>query len=152
MCSRILRNCRGTRVQKNTSLRVHALTNHFLGRSALSKITFLEVRALKNHDFGRSARSKHIFLDYTFFHVRFLTDYTDFLNFTGSLDVLDSTDSIEVTDSMDIIDSIDSILVPHKETANIHTTHKGRTKVPMGRSPIGTFVRARAARAPLCVV
>ena len=33
---------------------------------------------------------------------------------------------------MDIIDSIDSTLVPHKETANIHTTHKG----------------ARASRAP----
>ena len=76
-------------------------------------------------------------------------DYTDFLDSTDSidsLDVLDSTDSIEVTDSMDIIDSIDSILVPHKETA----THKGKTKVPMGRSPIGTFVRARSARA-LCV-
>ena len=52
---------------------------------------------------------------------------------------LDSIDSIESTDSIDITDSIDSMLVPHKETANIHTTHKGarasraRTKVPMGR-------------------
>ena len=50
-----------------------------------------------------------------------------------------------------------SILVPHKETANIHTTHKARTKVPMGvareaRRPIGTFVHAREARAPLYVV
>ena len=66
---------------------------------------------------------------------------------------LDSIDSVESTDSIDIIDSIDSILVPHKETANIHTTHKGRarcararTKVPMGLRPIGTFVF------PLCVV
>ena len=65
---------------------------------------------------------------------------------------LDSIHSTESTDSIDIIDSIDSILVPHRETANIHTTHKGKTKVPMGRSPIGTFVGARAARAPLCVV
>ena len=65
---------------------------------------------------------------------------------------LDSIDSTESTDSTDIIDSIDSILVPHKETANIHTTHKGArasrapTKVPMGLRPIGTFVF------PLCVV
>ena len=89
--------------------------------------------------------------------------YTDFLDSTDSidsLDVLDSTDSIEVTDSMDIIDSIDSILVPHKETANIHTTHKGararfararEQKYRWGRrasraAPIGTFVF------PLCVV
>ena len=55
----------------------------------------------------------------------------------GSIDSIDSTES---TDSIDIIDSIDSILVPHKETANIHTTHKGRTKVPMGA--------AREARHP----
>ena len=68
------------------------------------------------------------------------------------IDFLDSIDSVESTDSIDIIDSIDSILVPHKETANIHTTHKGKTKVPMGRSPIGTFVGAREARAPFCVV
>ena len=67
----------------------------------------------------------------------------------GSIDSIDSTES---TDSIDIIDSIDSILVPHKETANIHTTHKGArasrapTKVPMGLRPIGTFVL------PLCVV
>ena len=88
-----------------------------------SKITLLEVRALKNHICRRSARSKHIFLDYTVF--------------------LDSIDSTGSTDSIDIIDSIDSILVPHKETANIHTTHKGaraRAKVPMGA--------ARFARRP----
>ena len=47
---------------------------------------------------------------------------------------LDSIDSIESTDSINIIASIDSILVPHKETANIHTTHKGaraQTEVPI---------------------
>ena len=79
-------------------------------------------------------------------------DYTDFLDSTDSidsLDVLDSTDSIEVTDSMDIIDSIDSTLVPHKETANIHTTHKGRTKVPMGAWPPSVLL---CVRVPLCVV
>ena len=68
-------------------------------------------------------------------------DYTDFL---------DSIDSTESTDSIDIIDSIDSILVPHKETANIHTTHKGARAScahkstdgggAFGAAPIGTFV------------
>ena len=53
----------------------------------------------------------------------FSSDYTDFL------------DSIDSTESTDIIHSIDSILVPHKETANIHTTHKGKAKVPMGAAP-----------------
>ena len=74
-------------------------------------LTFLEVRALKNHRFRKSARSKTLFLD--------------FKDSIDSLDSTDSIDSIESTDSIDIIDSIDSILVPHKETANIHTTHKG---------------------------
>ena len=88
------------------------------------------VRALKHHIFWRSARSKNIFLD--------------------------SVDSTESTDSIDIIDSIDSILVPHKETANIHTTHKGARAArahkstdgggAFGAAPIGTFVL------PLCVV
>ena len=72
-------------------------------------------------------------------------DYTDFL---------DSIDSTEFTDSIDIIDSIDSILVPHKETANIHTTHKGARALRArankstdgGCAPIGTFVLL------LCVV
>ena len=77
--------------------------------------------------FRRSARSKTLFLD--------IKDSID------SLDSTDSIDSIESTDSIDIIDSIDSILVPHKETANIHTTHKGaraaraQTTVPMGAAP-----------------
>ena len=89
---------------------------------------FLEVRALKNVFFG-GPRAEN------------------------SIDSLDSIDSIESTDSIDIIDSIDSILVPHKETANIHTTHKGANKsTDGGLAPIGTFVRARSARAPLCVV
>ena len=59
-------------------------------------------------------------------------------------------DPTESTDSLDIIDSIDSILVPHKETANIHTTHKGEQNTDgggaEGAAPIGTFVRARSAR------
>ena len=42
-----------------------------------------------------------------------------------------------------------------QKTANVHTTHKGKTTVQMGRArsarPIGTVVRAREARAPLCV-
>ena len=70
-----------------------------------------------------------------------------------SLDSLDSIDSMESTDSIDIIDSIDSILVTHKETANIHTTHKGARAnkstdgaARFARRPIGTFVL------PLCVV
>ena len=73
------------------------------------------------------------------------------LNMFPYTDFLDSTDSIEVTASIDIIDSIDSILVPHKETANIHTTHKGArasrapTKVPMGAARF-----ARCAHRYLC--
>ena len=73
---------------------------------------------------------------------------------TFSLDYTEFLDSIDSTESTDIIDSIDSILVPHKETANIHTTHKGRTKVPMGaareaRRPHRYFCScAREARAP----
>ena len=82
-------------------------------------LTFLEVRALKNHMFRMSARSKTLFLD--------------FKDSIDSLDSTDSIDSIESTDSIDIIDSIDSILVPHKETANIHTTHKGEQKYRWGR-------------------
>ena len=67
---------------------------------------------------------------------------------------IDSLVSIESTDSIDIKDSIDSILVPHKETANIHTTHKGKTKVPMGAKPpsVLLFARAKRARDPLCAV
>ena len=49
----------------------------------------------------------------------------DFIISEDFVDFLDSIDPIESTDSIDIIDSIDSILVPHKETANTHTTHKG---------------------------
>ena len=72
---------------------------------------------------------------------------------TFSLDYTEFLDSIDSTESTDIIDSIDSILVPHKETANIHTTHKGarasraRTKVPMGAAPPSVLLFA-----PLCVV
>ena len=84
-----------------------------------------------------------------------MSDIVDFIEFIDSIDFIDS---IESTDSIDIIDSIDSILVPHKETANIHTTHKGRTKVPMGAAAkppppsVLLFARALSARAPLCVV
>ena len=80
-------------------------------------------------------------------------DHKDFLDSTASIDslgVVDSSDSIEVADFINIIDSIGSILVPHKETANIHTTHKGRAlrarAARFARRPIGTFVL------PLCVV
>ena len=70
-----------------------------------------------------------------------------------SLDFLDSIDSTESTDSIDIIDSIDFVLVPRKETANIHTTHKGITKVPMGRRAKRAAPSVLLfARAPLCVV
>ena len=66
----------------------------------------------KSH-FWRSARSKISFFGGPRAQNTFSLDYTDFL------------DSIDSTESTDIIDSIDSILEPHKETANIHTTHKG---------------------------
>ena len=40
----------------------------------------------------------------------------------------------------------------HTRAANIHTRHKGKTTIPMGRArsarPIGTVVGAREARAP----
>jgi len=61
----------------------------------------------------------------------FSSDYTKFL------------DSIDSTESTDVIDSIDSILVPHKETASIHTTHKvarANKSTDGGGAPIGTFV------------
>ena len=73
---------------------------------------------------------------------------------TFSLDYTDFLDSIDSTESTDIIDSIDSILVPHKETANIHTTHKGararfararEQKYRWGPSPHRYFC------SPLCV-
>ena len=43
----------------------------------------------------------------------------------------------------------------HTRAANIHTTHKGKTKVPMGAAakppPPSVLLCAREARAPLCV-
>ena len=50
---------------------------------------------------------------------------------------LDSIDSIESTDSINIIDSL---LVPHKKTANIHTTHKGARSAPPHRYFCSPFV------------
>ena len=62
-------------------------------------------------------------------------------------------DSVDSTDSIEIIDSIDSILVPHKETATIHTTHKGARASRAHKSTDGGGFAAahRSFVFPLCV-
>ena len=97
--------------------------------------------------YGPSADFVTLSADFVTLSADCVTLSADFVTLFGSIDYLDSIDSIESADSIDIIDSIDSILVPHKETANIHTTHKGRTKVPMGAWPPSVLLFARAQRA-----
>ena len=105
----------------------------------LFKIVVLEVHALKNHFFGGPraenshllevrALKNHFSRFYRFYRIYRLYRYYRFYRF---------------------------YTCATKETANIHTTHKGRTKVPMGRrasrAAPSVLLFVRAKRAPLCV-
>ena len=97
-------------------------------------------------------------------------DCIDSIDSVESLEPIESIESIESVESVESVESIISIepiesvesiescrdckvyIRATQKTANIHTTHKGKTTVPMGRArsarPIGTVVCAREARAP----